>query len=407
MDGLRSSTDPAGARAPEGTVDPAGPVCKGPLDGVTVVEFGGFIAGPFAGQLLGDYGARVIKIEPPSGDPTRTWGVLDDRGQSLWWPGIARNKESVVLDLKSEADRDVARKIIRGADVVLENFAPGRMAEWALDYASLAPEQPGLIMVHVSGFGQDGPRAADRGFGSIAEAMGGLRALLGYPDRPPARAGISFGDEVSGLFAVMGTMAALVERSRTGLGQEVDVALYESVFALSESLIPDYAIGGITRRRTGSTLPGIAPSNAYTCRDGVEVLIAANADSLFRRLCAAMDRPDPAADPRYADHQARGTHAQALDREVAQWAATLDAADVEALLDEYDIPRGRIFTPADILGDEQYAARKMITRVVADGYADPVPMPSVVPKFSRSPGTIRAAGPRLGAHTDAVRAEFA
>lgn len=377
----------------------------GPLEGITVIEFGGFIAGPFAGQLLGDYGARVIKVEPPGGDPMRRWGVLHE-GRSLWWPAIARNKESVVLDLKTEKDRELARSLMVGADVVLENFAPDRMAEWGLDYASVAPDNPGLIMVHVSGFGQDGPRAHDRGFGSVAEAMGGLRALMGYPDRPPVRAGISLGDEIAAMFAVIGTLAALHERNRTGRGQEVDVGLYESVFALTESLLPDWEIGGVQRTRTGSTLPGVAPSNVYKTCDGVEILIAANADAIYQRLCQAMGRPELATDERFATHQARGRHAEELDEIIQSWVGTLDAATVEALLDDHGVPRGRIYTPADILADEQYAARKMITRLEAPGYPRPIPMPSVVPKFTRTPGTIRRPGPELGEHTEAVRREF-
>lgn len=378
---------------------------KGPLEGITVVELGGFIAGPFAGQLLGDYGARVIKIESPAGDPMRQWGVQHE-GRSLWWPGIARNKESVVLDLKSESDRALAQTIVAGADVVLENFAPGRMAAWGLDYASVSPSNPGLIMVHVSGFGQDGPRAGDRGFGSVAEAMGGLRALMGFPDRPPVRAGISLGDEIAAVFAVVGTLAALHERHSTGCGQEVDVALYESVYALTESLIPDFDIGGVTRGRTGSTLPGVAPSNVYPTRDGAEVIIAANADTLYQRLCQAMGRPELADDERFATHQARGRNSDELDGLIRAWTGTLDTGELERVLDEFEIPRGRIYTPADILADEQYAAREMVTRVEADGYPRPVPMPSVVPRFSRSPGTIRAAGPALGEHTEAVRGQF-
>lgn len=377
----------------------------GPLDGITVVELGGFIAGPFAGQLLGDYGARVIKIEPPSGDPMRSWGVLQE-GKSLWWPGIARNKESVVLDLKSEADRELALDIFSKADVVLENFAPGRMAGWGLDYASVSPSNPGLIMVHVSGFGQDGPRALDRGFGSVAEAMGGLRALMGFPDQPPVRAGISLGDAVAAMFAVTGTLAALNERHRTGRGQEVDVALYESVFALTESLMADWEVGGVARGRAGSTLPGVAPSNVYSTRDDVEVLIAANSDSLFQRLCKAMNRPELAHDERFAIHQARGSNAGELDRIIQAWTESIDAADLEALLDEHVIPRGRVYTPDDILKDEQYQSRDMITRVKAAGYPLPVPMPSVVPRFTATPGSIRSAGPELGAHTEAIREEF-
>lgn len=378
---------------------------KGPLDGITVVEIGGFIAGPFAGQLLGDYGARVIKIEPPGGDPMRTWGVVEN-GRSLWWPALSRNKESVVLDLKTEEDRALAADIFRKADIVLENFAPGRLASWGLDYPSVVEENPGLIMVHVSGFGQSGPRATDRGFGSIAEAMGGLRALSGYPDRPPVRAGISLGDEVAGLFAVNGALAALREREHSGRGQEVDVALYESVFALSESLISDWELGGVTRARTGSTLPGVAPSNVYTCADGREVLIAANSDSLYRRLCEAMGQEELKVDERFATHQARGDNTEELDRIVQRWVSTLPAEKLEEVLDEHQIPRGRIYTPEDIANDEQYAARDMIVRKPAPGYSRPVPMPNVVPKFSRSPGSIRTTGTELGHHTESVRREF-
>jgi crotonobetainyl-CoA:carnitine CoA-transferase CaiB-like acyl-CoA transferase len=347
----------------------------------------------------------VIKIEPPAGDPMRTWGTLHE-GRSLWWPGIARNKESVVLDLKDEDDRRLARDLCLRADVVLENFAPGRMASWGLDHASLAPGNPGLVTAHVSGFGQDGPRAGDRGFGSVAEAMGGLRALMGFPDRPPVRAGISLGDEVAALFAVIGIMAALNERHRTGRGQEVDVALYESVFALTESLLPDWELGGVARGRAGSTLPGVAPSNVYRTRDDVEVLIAANSDSLFQRLCAAMDRLDLSTDERYLTHHARGQNTVELDAHIQAWTSALDAAVLEETLDRHEIPRGRIFTPRDIVEDEQYAARGMVTRLEAKGYPAPVPMPSVVPRFTGTPGSIRHAGPELGEHTERIRAEF-
>lgn len=377
----------------------------GPLEGLTVIELGGFIAGPFAGQLLGDYGARVIKIEPPAGDPMRHWGI-EHENQSLWWPGIARNKESIVLDLTDDGDRELARTLFRQTDVVLENFAPGRLASWGLDYASVAPENPGLVMAHVSGFGQTGPRAGDRGFGSVAEAMGGLRALMGYPDRPPVRAGISIGDALAAMFAVIGILAALRERDSTGRGQEVDVALYEAVFALTESLMADWEIGEVTRPRSGSTLPGVAPSNVYTARDGVEVLIAANADNLFGRLAEAMERPELATDERYATHQARGVNGVELDEIIGAWAGTLDGDELEKRLDEYAIPRGRIYTPRDIVADEQYSAREMITRLIAPGFPAPVPMPSVVPKLTGTPGTIRSPGPALGEHTAAIRSEF-
>lgn len=379
---------------------------SGPLDGITVLELGGFIAGPFGGQLLGDYGARVIKIEPPVGDPIRTWGVLDE-GTSLWWHGLARNKESVVLDLRDAADRETAAQLCVSVDIVVENFAPGRLAEWGLDYAALSAVNPRLIMVHVSGYGQDGPRAKDRGFGSVAEAMGGLRYLTGYPDRPPVRVGISIGDAISGMFAVIGALAALRERDVSGCGQEVDVALYESVFALSESQLADWEVAGVRRQRSGSTLPGVAPSNVYTSADGRELLIAANADGPFQRLCEAMGVPELAADERFATHQARGAHSVEIDGIVQRWVGSQPLERTEAALDERGIPRGRIYTPADMLADPQYAAREMVARVPVAGAAGSVPMTGVVPKFSRTPGSIRFGGVELGRDTERVRTEFA
>jgi crotonobetainyl-CoA:carnitine CoA-transferase CaiB-like acyl-CoA transferase len=374
----------------------------GPLDGVTVVEFGGFIAGPFAGQLLGDYGARVIKVEPPDGDPIRRWGTMVD-GRGLWWHSLARNKESVVLDLHEAGDRLTARQLCAHADIVLENFSPGKLAEWGLDYPALAADNPGVILVHVSGFGQTGPRAADRGFGSIGEAMGGLRNLIGEPDRPPARVGISLGDAIAALFAVSGATAALQERTRSGQGQEIDVALYESVFALTESLISDFAIAGVTRQRTGSSLPGVAPSNVYPTRDGRELIIAANGDGLFRRLAQAMGQPELADDPRFASHQARGTNQAELDAIVASWTRKLPLSGLEQVLDDAQIPRGRVYTPRDILEDPHYAAREMVLRRQVADLSEPVPMTGIVPKYSRTPGAIRHTGPGLDEHGPAIR----
>lgn len=377
----------------------------GPLEGVTVVELGGFIAGPFAGQLLGDYGARVIKVEAPDGDPIRRWGVTKD-GLGLWWPSLARNKESIRLDLHSAADRETARQLCARADIVIENFAPGRVAGWGLDYASLSALNPELIMVHVSGFGQTGPRAGDRGFGSVGEAMGGLRNLMGHPDRPPVRAGVSLGDSLAAMFAVIGVLAALEERRRSGQGQEVDVALHESVFALTESLVADYEVGGVTRSRTGSTLPGVAPSNVYRSGDGREVIIAANSDAIFLRLCEAMNRPDLADDPAYREHQDRGRNAEALDGQIAAWTGTLTAEELEAALDRHGVPRGRVYTPEDILRDAHYTARDMIVRMAVPELDRQVPMPGVVPKFTRTPGGIRTPGPALDEHGAALREEL-
>ncbi len=379
---------------------------RGPLVGLRVLELGNFIAGPFAGQLLGDYGAEVIKVETPGqGDPMRTWGITH-HGQGLWWPAIARNKRSVAIDLRGEAGRDLVRRLATRVDVVLENFRPGRLDEWGLGYDTLQVHNPGIIVVHVSGFGQTGPRSADAGFGSIGEAMGGIRATTGDPDRPPARCGISLGDALAGLFAVVGTLAAVTERQRSGRGQEVDVAIYEAVAALMESTLADFEVAGVTRRRSGGVLPGVAPSNAYPTVDGSDVLIAGNADSVFTRLCAAMGRPELARDPRFGDHSARGRHMAELDGLLADWTRTQETEALLALLSSHGVPAGRVYTASDMMGDPHYVARAMVVRAAARaGYE--VPMPGVVPKFSRTPGDIADVGPELGEHTEPVLRELA
>jgi succinyl-CoA---D-citramalate CoA-transferase len=375
-----------------------------PLDGIRVLELGSFIAGPFAGQLLGDLGADVIKVEPPGGgDPMRQWGVCID-GRSLWWPAIARNKRSVVLDLRDTRARDAVARIAASCDVVLENFRPGQLAQWGLGFDALAARNPRLVLVHVSGFGQTGPRAAEPGFGSIAEAVGGIRHTTGAADGPPVRAGVSLGDSLAALFAVIGTLSALHERQRSGLGQEVDVAIYEAVFALMESTVADFELGGVVRGRSGGFLPGVAPSNSYPTRDGRDVVIAANADAVFTRLTAAMERPDLATDPRYANHRARGEHQQVLDDEVARWTRTLDAEPLVERLRAHAVPVGLINAAPDLAADPHIAARDMIMRVAA-GFERPVPMAGVVPKLSRTPGGVRSVGPELGAHTETVLRE--
>ncbi|HSM64878.1 MAG TPA: CoA transferase [Ilumatobacteraceae bacterium] len=374
----------------------------GPLLGIRVLELGNFIAGPFAGQLLGDYGAEVIKIESPDGgDPMRRWGVsVDD--SSLWWPIIARNKRSVVADLKDPEDLAMVRRLAAECDVILENFRPGVLARFGLDYDSVSATNPGVIVAHVSGFGQSGPRASEAGFGSIGEAVGGIRHTTGDPDRPPARCGISLGDSLAAMFAVIGTLAALHERSSSGRGQEIDVAIYEAVAALMESSMVDFEVGGVLRQRSGGALTGVAPSNAYPTRDGSEVLIAANADNIFARLCDAMDRDDLAGDERFATHVARGEHERELDAIVAEWTATLDAEVLLALMREHSVPAGRVYTAADMLSDEHYLAREMIERHVARTGIE-TPMLGVVPKFSRTPGSIADVGPTLGEHTHHYR----
>jgi formyl-CoA transferase/succinyl-CoA--D-citramalate CoA-transferase len=376
----------------------------GPLDGVRVLELGSFIAGPFAGQLLGDLGADVIKVEPPgTGDPMRQWGVCVG-GRSLWWPAIARNKRSVALDLRDAGSRDAVARIAATCDVVVENFRPGQAAAWGLGYDDLSRRNERVIVVHVSGFGQTGPRASEPGFGSIAEAVGGIRHTTGEPDRPPTRAGISLGDALAALFAVVGSLSALHERERSGRGQEVDVAIYEAVFALMESTVADWEVGGVVRGRSGGYLPGVAPSNTYPTRDGRDVVIAANADAVFTRLSRAMGRPELATDARYATHRARGRRQEELDAEVARWTATLDADELIALLRAHEVPVGLTSRAPDLATDPHFAARDMVLRLAA-GFDRAVPMAGVVPKLSRTPGSVRSVGPELGAHTEEVLRE--
>jgi formyl-CoA transferase len=378
----------------------------GPLAGIRVLELGSFIAGPFAGQLLGDYGADVVKVEPPEeGDPMRRWGVTTPDGDSIWWPAIARNKRSVTADLRGEDGRELVRRLAATADVVIENFRPGRLVEWGLDYESVNATNPGVIMVHVSGFGQTGPRAAEAGFGSIGEAVGGIRHTTGDPDRPPSRCGISLGDSLAAMFAVIGTLAALHERGSSGEGQEVDVAIYEAVAALMESTMADYEVGGVVRGRSGGTLPGVAPANAYPTADGSEVLIAGNADGVFRRLCQAMGRPGLADDDRFCDHTARGAHAGELDGLVADWTRTVESGPLLTLLADHAVPAGRVYTAPDMLRDEHYAARDMVLRATARAGFE-VPMTGIVPRFSRTPGAVRDVGPALGEHDAEVRDEL-
>jgi formyl-CoA transferase/succinyl-CoA--D-citramalate CoA-transferase len=384
----------------------APPTNRGPLTGTTVLELGSLIAGPFAGQLLGDYGADVIKVEPlGDGDPMRRWGVLHE-GDGLWWPTIGRNKRSVCIDVRTADGQDLVRRLAPKVDIVTENFRPGRMAEWGLGYQALSAANRALILAHVSGFGQTGPRSGDAGFGSIGEAMGGIRYTTGSPDRPPSRYGVSLGDALTSLFTVIGVLAALNEVRLTGRGQEVDVAIYEAVAALMESTMADFEIGGVVRERSGSVLPGVAPSNVYQAADGTEVVIAANADAVFGRLCTVMGRPELAGDERYATHRARADQQAELDGLIGEWAQTLSGDALLEQLAEGGVPGGRIFTAADMVVDPHYAAREMVLRI-ASSQGWPVPMTGVVPKFSASPGSVRATGAPLGAHTREVLTELA
>lgn len=388
------------------TTPQAGPPAAGPLAGVRVVEMGQLIAGPFCGQLLGDMGADVIKIEEPgSGDPLRQWGRAHPRGESLWWAVLGRNKRSVALDLRSSEGQGIARELIAGCDVLIENFRPGSLERWGLAPEDLMRENPGLVMIRVSGFGQTGPYAARPGYGSIGEAMGGLRHVVGDPDAPPSRVGISIGDTLAATFAALGGLSALHERHRSGRGQIVDASIYESVLAVMESLVPDWSLGGVQRERSGAILPKIAPSNVYPTRDGVWMIIAANQDTVFRRLAGAMGAPDLAEDPRFADHHARGEHQSDLDQIIAEFSSGLDAEELEQLLEAHAVPVGKIFRPQEMLADPQYQARESITTVPHPVLGE-VPMQNTFPRLSRTDGTVRWPGPALGAHTDEILTEL-
>src|SRR5690348_6034500 len=362
---------------------------------------GALIAGPFCAKTLAEFGADVVKLEPPgTGDPLRKWRYIES-GTSLWWHVQSRNKRSVAVDLRTPDGQAIARALALRADILVENFRPGTLEGWDLSYESLAAAIPGLVMVRISGYGQTGPYRERPGFGVIGEAVGGLRYVTGTPDRPPSRVGVSIGDTLSALYGVIGAMMALQARRRTGRGQVVDVALYESVFSVMESMLPEFDRFGVVRERTGSILPGIAPTSAYRCADGSFVLIAANGDSIFQRLCRALGRDDLASDTSLAHNDGRAARQQWLDGEIEQWTRERQADDVVAAMQAADVPVSKIYTVADIVADAQYAAREMIRRIeLGDG--SQLAVPAVVPKLSETPGGFDGGGPRLGEHTDAV-----
>ena len=373
-----------------------------PLSDLRVIEMGQLLAGPFCGQLLADFGAEVVKVEAPStGDPMREWGREKAGGRSLWWPVVARNKLSLTLDLRSPRGQELARELIAGADVLVENFRPGTLERWGLDPVDLMERNGRLIVVRVSGYGQSGPYSDRPGYGAIAEAMGGLRAVIGEPDRPPARAGISIGDTLAATFACVGTLVALHARERTGRGQVVDSALYEAVLAVMESLLPEYEMAGYVRPRTGSVLPNVAPANAYPTADGGEHLISGNQDTVWRRLAEAMGRPELALDPRYATHGARGENQAELDELIAEWSSRHGVEELERILNEHSVPNGRVYTAPDMLADAHFAARDAIVRLAHPTLGE-FPMQNVVPKLSDTPGGVHWVGPELGQHTDEV-----
>jgi crotonobetainyl-CoA:carnitine CoA-transferase CaiB-like acyl-CoA transferase len=374
---------------------------SGALAGLRVLELGTLIAGPFCGQLLGDMGAEVIKIEAPGqGDPMRHWGPQPRGKPSVWWPVIGRNKKGITLDLRQEHGQRLFKDLASKSDVVIENFRPGTLEKWNCSWEELSAINPRLILVRVSGYGQTGPYSQRAGYGGLGEAMGGLRYIVGEPDRPPSRVGISIGDSLTAVHACMGTLAALHYRHRTGVGQVVDAAIYESVLNMMESLVTEYDQLGHIRERSGPILPRIAPSNVYPTRDGI-VMIGANQDTVFARLAAAMEAPDLAKDPRYADHQARGANQAELDEIIARWTATLSTVDLLALLEKFGIPSGLIYRAADMLGDPHFQARDAIVSTAHPQFGT-LRMQNVAPRLSASPSSIRTPAPDLGQHNAQV-----
>ena len=375
---------------------------RGPLTDLRVIEMGTLIAGPFCGQLLGDFGAEVIKIEEPGkGDPMRDWGREKPRGLSLWWPVIARNKKSVTLNLRTAEGQAMARRLIAKADIVTENFRPGTLEKWGLDHAALAIDQPRLIMARISGYGQTGPYRDRAGFGAVGEAMGGFRYVTGDPDRPPARAGISIGDSLAATYAALGVLMAVHHRERTGRGQVVDSALYEATLAMMENLVTEYAQAGYVRERSGAILPKIAPSNVYACDSGEMVLIAANQDGIFRRLCDAMGMAELAEDPRFKTHTARGEVQIELDAIIGQWVSRRDADTVLDAMNAAAVPAGRIYRAPEMLADPHFAARQAIIDVAHPVFGS-LKMQGAFPRLSETPGAVRWTGPTLGEHNEEI-----
>jgi formyl-CoA transferase len=370
-----------------------------PLAGIRVIELGTLIAGPFCARLLAEFGAEVIKIEAPEGgDPLRKWRKLH-RGTSLWWYVQARNKKSLTLNLREPEAQEVVRRLVKGTDIVVENFRPGAMEKWGLGWDALSAINPALIMVRLSGYGQSGPYRDRPGFGAIGESMGGLRYITGYPDRPPVRVGVSIGDSIAALHGVIGALMALHHRDRNGgRGQYVDVALYEAVFNMMESVLPEYGMFGFVRERSGASLPGIVPSNTYVTRDNKYVVIGANADAIFKRMMRAIGRADLADDPALAHNDGRVARTEEIERVISGWVARHDLERVLEVLDKAEVPSGKIYDIADIAADAHYRAREMIQELRLDD-GQPIQVPGIVPRLSETPGETRWLGPQLGQHT--------
>ena len=377
---------------------------QGPLSGIRVIELGNLIAAPFATRLLGEFGAEVIKIEAPGeGDPLRKWRKMHG-DTSLWWYLQSRNKKSIGINMRAPEGQEVVRRLVREADVLVENFRPGTMEKWGLGWDELKAINPNLVMVRISGFGQDGPYRERPGFGAVGEAMGGMRYTTGDPGMPPARTGISIGDSLSGLHAVIGALMALLRvKTGQGGGQVVDVSLFESVFNMMESLVPEYDVKGFVRERSGGSLPGIAPSNSYPTVEGSHVIVAGNGDAIFKRLMGAIGRDDLGNDPRLASNEGRVANVEEIDAAIGEWTSTRSVEEVTGSLDRADVPNSRIYSVADIVTDPQYLARQMIVQTaLPDGTQ--VKLPGIVPKLSETPGETRWLGPKLGEHTADVLA---
>jgi len=373
----------------------------GALKGLRVIELGQLIAGPFCGQLMADHGAEVIKVEQPgSGDPMRDWGQTG----ALWWEVVGRNKKSITVNLRTPEGQDIIKRLVEKSDFLLENFRPGTMERWGLGWDDLKAINPKLIMIRVSGYGQTGPYAHRAGYGGIGEAMGGLRNLVGDPSTPPSRVGISLGDSLAGTLACLGAMMALHHREKTGEGQVVDSAIYEAVLAMMESLVPEYTETGFIRERTGSFLPKIAPSNVYPTRDG-SLLIGANQDSVFGRLCEAMGQPDLARDPKYTSHKARGENQKELDDLIGEWTSTLSTEELLELMEKHGVPSGKIFKAPDMLEDPQFKARDALVKLDHEHYKNLV-MQNAFPKLSKTPGKVALPAPKLGQHNTEIFQEL-
>ncbi|MCY4362594.1 MAG: CaiB/BaiF CoA-transferase family protein [Gammaproteobacteria bacterium] len=375
---------------------------SGALEGVRVLELGQLIAGPFCGQVLADMGAEVIKIELPGrGDPMRDWG----QGEPVWWPVVARNKKCITLDVRSGQGKAIIGELVEKADIVLENFRPGTMEKWGLGYADLARLNQGIIMVRVSGYGQSGPYSSRAGYGGIGEAMGGLRYIVGDPSTPPSRVGISIGDTLAAMFAAIGALSALQFRQRTGQGQVVDSAIYEAVLGVMESTVPEYDQLGTIRERTGSILAKVAPSNVYPTSDDDMIIMGANQDTVFARLCEAMQQPELAKDERFSTHVARGENQALLDDMISAWSKGFTADDLLALLEQHAVPAGRIYRAPDMLKDEHFIARESIVEVEHPKYEN-LKMQNVFPRLSATPGSVKWTGPALGEHNGEIYREL-